>query len=177
MKRIISFSFCLCMLAACNSEPAATVSSEKEKSESATPVQFPYTPAYTSTWTDSVSDQDVLTVLNSYKYWETNDMKSLANVMADTVEFMSHSGFTYDGPKAGLLEMWTKSRDSLSKVTITVDAWRTGRSDKNHDIVSVWYKEIDTYKDGRVDSAYYEDDNVIANGKIVWYAQHKRILK
>jgi hypothetical protein len=74
--------------------------------------------------------------------------------------------------------MWTKSRDSLSKVDLMMDAWVKSHSiDKNTDFVTVWYKEIDTYKDGRVDSAYYVDDNLVEKGKIVWYAQSKRVLK
>jgi len=32
----------------------------------------------------------------------------------------------------------------------------------------------ETYKDGRVDSAYWHDVNMVKNGKIVWYSQYKR---
>lgn len=50
---------------------------------------------------------------------------------------------------------------------------------KNHavkdssDYINVCYKEIDTYKTGKVDSADYEDDNGLKNGKIIWFSSHK----
>ena len=51
------------------------------------------------------------------------------------------------------------------------------RSEKQKDsIVVVWYKQIDTYKSGRVDSAHYHDINMVKGGKIVWYSQYKRPL-
>ena len=40
-----------------------------------------------------------------------------------------------------------------------------------------WYKEIDTYKTGKVDSAYYHDINGIKDGKINYYDQYKRPAK
>ena len=45
-------------------------------------------------------------------------------------------------------------------------------------MINVCYKEIGTYKDGRDDSAYCEDDNGLKDGKIIWYPSHKqRALK
>jgi len=45
------------------------------------------------------------------------------------------------------------------------------------DYVNVWYKEIDTYKTGRVDSANFSDVNQIKNGKLTWLSQYKQRLK
>jgi hypothetical protein len=176
MKQILFLACCAALLAACNSQPSTTV--KEESKPAASNIQLPYTAEYSSQWNDKVSDEDLLTVLNSYKFWQTNDMKALEGTLADSVHFESYAGFKYNGPKAGLLKMWTKSRDSLSKVDLMMDAWVKSHSiDKNTDFVTVWYKEIDTYKDGRVDSAYYVDDNLVEKGKIVWYAQSKRVLK
>jgi hypothetical protein len=44
------------------------------------------------------------------------------------------------------------------------------------DFINVWYKEIDKYKTGRIDSANFEDDNRIRNGKIQWHSSHKQKL-
>jgi hypothetical protein len=49
--------------------------------------------------------------------------------------------------------------------------------DKKEGYVVAWYKETDTYKNGKVDSAYYHDINQVKDGKIVWYAQYKRPAK
>jgi hypothetical protein len=71
-----------------------------------------------------------------------------------------------------------KYRDSLSKVQLTLYAWTSNHSvDKNEEWVNVWYKEIDTYKTGKVDSVDYEDDNLLKGGKIAWTSSHSQKLK
>ncbi|MEO5649139.1 MAG: hypothetical protein ABIR03_04350 [Ginsengibacter sp.] len=70
------------------------------------------------------------------------------------------------------------SRDSISSVKITMDVWLKNHSIKdNNDYINVWYKEIDTYKSGGIDSANFEDDNLVKGGIIVWYSSHKQHLK
>jgi hypothetical protein len=44
--------------------------------------------------------------------------------------------------------------------------------DSNQEWVNDWYKEVDTYKTGKIDSAFYEDDNRLKDGKIVWASSH-----
>jgi hypothetical protein len=50
-------------------------------------------------------------------------------------------------------------------------------TDKNTDWVGVWYKETDTYKTGKVDSAFYQDDNNVKNGKMVYISSKRRPLR
>jgi hypothetical protein len=40
--------------------------------------------------------------------------------------------------------------------------------------VATWYIERDKYKNGKVDSAYYHDINVLKNGKIVVYSAYRK---
>jgi len=186
MKRIIIFLSIALFFIACNSdtkpaeEPGADTSKVAETPAplAAPSVTLPYTAGYSAQWTDDVSDNDLLTVLNSYKYWESGDMAGIKTTLADSVEFNGWDGTQYKGLNTGLLKMWTTSRDSMSSVKITIDVWRKMHSvDKKEDYISVWYKEIDTYKTGKVDSAYFQDDNGVKNGKINWYSQHKQYLK
>jgi hypothetical protein len=149
-------------------EPGAVVSS----------VELPYKPAYSAQFTNNVSDADLLVVLNSYKHWETGDMKALRACFADSLSFASWDGYKFNGPTDELMKRWGTYRDSLSSVVIVMDGWLKNHSvDKNQDFINVWFKEIDTYKSGKVDSSYYEEDNMVVNGKIVWYSQHKQVLK
>ena len=77
-----------------------------------------------------------------------------------------------------MTHIWQTYRDSLSSVKITMNVWLKNHSLKDSmDFINVWYKEIDTYKSGKVDSAKYEDDNGIKNGKLIWYSSHRQILK
>jgi hypothetical protein len=181
MKRILFFAFIIIIYIACNSGPTpaadATTDTSKAAAPAAAAITMPYTPMYV-TLTDDVSDADLLTVLNSYKYWENGDMPAIRSTLSDSVNFHSWSGLEFNGTGDSLLKMWKLSRDSLSSVKITMTAWRKQHSvEKNEDWVSVWYDEVDKYKMGKVDSASYQDDNLVVNGKIRVYSQHKQYLK
>lgn len=182
MKRILFFLFIVVLYIACNSEtkPAESgtdTTAKAAETPAAPAVTMPYTPMYT-TLTDDVSDADLLTVLNSYKYWENGDMASVRSTLSDSVGFHSWNGWEFNGTGDSLLTYWKLSRDSLSSVKINMTAWRKQHSpEKKEDWVSVWYDEVDIYKTGKVDSASYQDDNLVVFGKIRYYSQHKQYLK
>jgi ketosteroid isomerase-like protein len=168
MKKITLFAL-LALAISCKTPP------KEESTEPAVSVTLPYTASYSSQFTDAISDQDLLTVLNSYKAWENGDMEGLRATMGDSLTFVRWDGKLITGPTAETLGLWSSFRDSLSSVKIQMDAWTKNHSvDKNEDVITVWYKEVDTYKTGKVDSADWHDINVVANGKIVWYAQYRR---
>jgi hypothetical protein len=84
-------------------------------------------------------------------------------------------GFRFEGLTDSLIPKWKSFRDSLSSVVIKMDVWLKNHSVKDTaDYINVWYKEIDTYKSGKVDSAYNQDDNGLKNGKIIWYSSHRQ---
>jgi hypothetical protein len=180
MKRILFFVFIIIIYIACNSGPTPPADASTDTSKASAPaaaVTMPYIAEY-ATLTDDVSDADLLTVLNSYKYWENGDMAGIRSTLGDSVYFHSWNGFEFGGTGDSLLTYWKLSRDSLSSVNIKMTAWRKQHSvEKNEDWISVWYDEVDKYKMGKVDSASYQDDNLVVNGKIKVYSQHKQFLK
>jgi hypothetical protein len=98
--------------------------------------------------------------------------------MGDSMSVDGANTFKFHGLSDSLMKIWTTVRDSLSSVAITMETWVKIHSLKDtSDYVNVWYKEIDTYKTGRVDSANFADVNAIKNGKIVWFSQYKQALK
>jgi hypothetical protein len=141
-------------------------------------VALPYTAGYSSKFSIG-KDSNVLMVLNNYKAWEDGDMNALKSTLADSVSLYLSDGFKFIGTRDSAMTLASAFRDSLSKVELNIEAWVPLHSeDKNEDWVSVWYKETDTYKNGKVDSAYYQDDNMLdKNGKIVFSASHKQMLK
>jgi hypothetical protein len=190
MKKSLLILTATMLALSCNNESkpapatadAPTADTAKTTAKAAAPaastVTFPYTAFYSSNWSDEVSDEGVLNVLNSYKYWESGDMTSLRTTLADSIQFNGWNAFQYKGTNDGLVKIWSKSRDSMSSVKITVDAWRKMHSlNDKADWVSVWYTEVDKYKTGRTDSSSFEDDNLLVNGKIAMYDQHKQYLK
>lgn len=183
MKKLWAIFAIVALATACNEEKKETPEAEKaalastDTASAASTVKLPYTATYSSNFNDKVADEDVLTVLNSYKYWESGDIASLEGTLADSVYFTGADATIYSGPKAGLLDIWKKRRESMSSVSIEISAWVKSHSiDKDGDFVNVWYKEIDTYKNGKVDSANFEDINALGKGKIAWFAQYRQEL-
>ena len=160
---------------------------EKEKTAEATgtdtvaeksTVDLPYKATYSSSFTTDVSDADLKMVLNSYKDWSAGNMEGLSNSLGDSVEFDASDGSSHHLPKAELMKLWKTYRDSLSSVSIEMYAWQKMYApDKKEGHVVTWYKEIDTYKDGKIDSATYHDINRVEDGKITWYSTMKRGFK
>lgn len=181
MKQVFIVLFSLALfLSACDTKKEEAKKEETKAAESTgtSSLNLPYKADYTTEFTNNVSDADLLTVLNSYKYWENGDMASLRATMGDSMRVNGADGFKFNGITDSLMKVWTLHRDSIRSVVITMDVWL-----KNHavvdsmDYINVWYKEIDTYKSGKVDSAYYSDINALRNGKIVWYASYRQNLK
>ena len=181
MKRIfLCISLGTFLLSCSNTaEKPATPAEEKPATTTAEKpaVDLPYTASYSSNWSADVSNADLKTVMTSYKDWETGNMSGLQGAFADTVSVDMNTGAHLEKSKADLIKMWSTFRDSLSSVRIDMEGWNKMYSvDKKDGYIVTWYKEYDTYKGGKVDSANYHDINQVKNGKIVWYSQYKRKL-
>lgn len=177
MKKILLCLSLGAFLLSCNSnkEKSAAITTD---STSKSTVDLPYTASYSSSFTNDVSDADLKMVLTTYKDWAANNISGLKNAMADTAVIDMSTGDHLKLSNADLMKMWSTYRDSLSSVAIDMQAWRKMyATDKKEGFVVTWYKETDTYKTGKVDSAYYNDINQVKDGKITWYAQYKRPAK
>ena len=179
MKKVLTLFLLPLCFTACTSSSTDNSAAAGKDSVTATPPPppLPYTAVYSTNFVPGKAS-DVATTLDNYKAWQDNDMKALRATMGDSVRMEFSSGYVFDGPTDSIMKMATKFRDSLSKVEYTFYVWLSNHSvDKNEDWVNVWYKEIDTYKTGKIDSAEYEDDNLLKNGKIVYSSSHTRKLK
>jgi hypothetical protein len=176
-KVLILFLLPLCFIACKNGSTPSTDSAAKD-SVTATPTPpLPYTASYSSNFVPGKAS-DVATTLENYRAWQANDMNAMRATLGDSIRMEFSSGYVFDGTVDSMMKMAAKFRDSLSKVDFTFYAWTSNHSvDKNEDWVNIWYKEIDTYKTGKVDSAEYEDDNLLKNGKIAYSSSHVKKLK
>jgi hypothetical protein len=182
MKKIFLCLAAFSFLVSCNSPKDKTSASGTDTTTAKTTAEsasdLPYKASYASNFTEDVSDADLKTVLTSYKDWETANLTGLEAVLGDSVEYDASDGSSHHLKKADLLKMWTTYRDSLSSVSIEMYAWQKMYApDKKEGHIVTWYKEIDTYKNGKVDSATYHDINRVEDGKIVWYSSMKRGFK
>jgi len=180
MKKIVfsvftAFSVALIFVACGTNSETKVAGSERSTASS---IALPYTANYNSNWTNEVSDSDLLLVLNSYKAWESGDLNALRATMGDSMFVNGANGYKFQGLTDSLMKTWQTIRDSLSSVSISMDAWVKNHSQKDsNNFITVWYKEIDTYKTGKVDSANYSDINQVKDGKILWFSQYKQQLK
>jgi ketosteroid isomerase-like protein len=168
----------MAFLASCQNKNETKATSDTDTTAAKTSVDLPYTAMYSSEFTEDVSDADLKMVLTTYKDWETNNMAGLGKAMGDSVYVDFSDGEHLNGTNAEIMKRWSTYRDSLSSVKIDMEAWQNMyATDKKESFVVTWYKEIDTYKNGKVDSAWYHDINQIKNGKISYYRQYKRPAK
>jgi hypothetical protein len=174
MKKLLIILIVPLYFAACTSSSSDTTASTNKDS---TAVSLPYTAVYSSNFVAG-KPADVATVLNNYKAWQDNDMAAGAATYGDSVMIIFASGYVFNSTRDSLIKEAKKYRDSLSSVNLTFYAWTSNHSvDKNEEWVNVWYKEIDTYKTGKVDSVFYQDDNRLNDGKIVWVSSHEQKYK
>ncbi|MFI5185755.1 MAG: hypothetical protein ACHQF0_03475 [Chitinophagales bacterium] len=178
MKRIL---FCLSVaffVLSCNNGTTKTETTSTDSTTQKPAVDLPYTASFSSSWSADVSDADLKMVLTTYKDWADGNISNLSKEMGDSVYVDFNTGDHFNGTNADLMKIWSKTRDSLSSVAIDMEGWqKMYATDKKAGFVVTWYKETDTYKMGKVDSAYYHDINEVKNGKITWYSQYKRPAK
>ncbi|HLO80739.1 MAG TPA: hypothetical protein VK166_07270 [Chitinophagaceae bacterium] len=180
MKKIsllVSMSFILfaCQNATKEAEKPAEAAAPTETKAT---VEMPYKASYSSNFTQDISDKDLKTVLDSYKYWENGDFTTYASVMGDSISFTNWQGIQKMYSNADLMKTWKTFRDSLSNVRIDMIAWNKMKSDKGHQIIATYYTEYDTYKTGKVDSSDWHDLNIVdSTGKITWYNQYRKPKK
>ena len=171
MKKIVYLFAVVALFASCKNGAKTTASTTDT-------VAMPYKATYSSSFVISDSTKNTKAVLQSYKDWEDNKLDNAPSYFADTVAENFWNGDFLKVKRDSLIKLGHKFRDSLSNVKIEITAYVALHStDKNSDWVLVWYKETDTYKTGKIDSAYYQDDNQLVNGKIVWINNKRQALK
>jgi hypothetical protein len=180
MKKVLLFICVAAFLFSCNNgaDKTATATTGTGDSATAAKVDLPYTASFSSSFTQDVSDADLKMVLMTYKDWENNNITGLSNAVADTVLWDMSNGDHKTLTRAELTKLWSTYRDSLSSVKIDMGAWhKMYATDKKAAFVVTWYDETDTYKSGKVDSASYQDINMVKDGKLAYYSQYKRPKK
>jgi ketosteroid isomerase-like protein len=182
MKKIMLFLLCGAFLIACDNKKdksastgTTTTTTTTTDNTAKTAVDLPYTASYSSSFTADVSDADLKLVLMSYKDWADGNMSNVSKEYGDSLMWDKPSGEHLNLPNADIMKLWGTYRDSLSSIAIDMQAWqKMYAADKKEAYIVTWYKETDTYKGGKADSAFYHDINQVKNGKITALEQYKR---
>jgi ketosteroid isomerase-like protein len=180
MKKTLVCFLCGTILWSCNNDKdkTATGGTADSTSTAKSTVDLPYTASFSSSFSTDVSDADLKTVLMSYKDWADGNMGNVAKEYGDSLTWNRPTGEFYHLPNADIMKIWSTYRDSLSSIAIDMQAWqKMYATDRKEAYIVTWYKETDTYKGGKADSAYYHDINQVKNGKIIQLEQYKRPAK
>jgi hypothetical protein len=179
MKRLLYFFmvFAIVLIWSCKNSGKSAPATDSTNAASTDTITYPYKATYTSSVTIGSPKNSQLT-LQSYKDWEDNHLNNAPAYFADTVTMILPSGSVFKLGRDSLVKVFQKFRDSLTTSKIEIHAWTSLHStDKNEDWVNVWYKQTDHYKIGKIDSAIYEDDNRIVNGKIDYVSSKMQKFK
>jgi len=106
--------------------------------------------------------EDLLTI---WKVWDSGYLAAYKDLFADTVEMHFSDGSVVRESRDRLTETGNAYRKTLAKVVSSVRMIMPVKCiDKNECWALIWGKEVDTYKDGKVDSFLLQETWRFNNG-------------
>ncbi len=167
MKSLLFLLIFVALGISCNTNSEAPVATGLAPDSSTVEPAYPYTLESPYREWQAGDRQHVVTVMKSLKAFEAGDMDGCMTAFGDTVD-LRFDGYYAKLAKDSAKKMLTQSRQALAAVKINMADWESVISkDKKHEYVTLWYKEIQTDRKGKVDSLSIVDDIKIVNGKIV----------
>jgi hypothetical protein len=165
MKKILLFLFAASLLFACSNENTSTETATTDTTVKNENVNLPYTVERTPDW-EKGDDDNVATAMNTLRAFEINDMNSLQQYLADSVEFYMDN-ISFKGSKDSLVKYFTTMRAGLESMNIRMQDYESVKSKtRGEEWVGLWYTETVTPKGGKTDSTMVMDDIKIVNGKV-----------
>ncbi len=151
MKKILAFLAVTTIVFACNTEKKSDMAESPVMSEDIT-IPLPYVPSYSSSFEMGDPAYATMVVQGSWKDWENNQLDKMVNWVEDTiVAFHSNNEVVYGVDS--LMARWKRARAEYTMVRPTIDAVLPVYStDRMENWVLVWATEIDTHKDGTIDT-------------------------
>ena len=177
MKQVSISLLALCFFAACNT---ATTSSEATADTTAATtatsnenVTYAYPVNYSSDF--EIGDAKYAqTVLDLWKDFDNNTFDNHRDAFGDTLRMEFPDGSEMHGPTDSVIAGVKSYRSTLKSVSSSIDAVTTLKpKGKDETWVCVWGKEVDTHKNNKVDSTYYQENWMFnKDGKIAYMSQY-----
>ena len=170
MKQMILFVSALLLAAACNNQaPVETKAPEKAAINMA---DYPYTLDQTYKDWQAGDQKNAIMVLNMVKAWENKNAAECATYFADNVE-MNMDYHMETVPRDSIIAMLESSYEKMAGINVDMQDWESVISaDCKDEWVTLWYKQVITYTDGKVDSMNVVNDAKIVNGKIAVFSEY-----
>jgi hypothetical protein len=171
MKSLLFISAMALLVISCENKVASeaargdstTVSNDSAK------IDYAYQPSnHVPDYWERGNQKNLEFVLKSLKAFENNNIDECLTAFADSARIaIDH----YDAKisKDSLRNLFHRYRTDFPQIQVIMDDYEAVASkDKKEEWVSLWYKEINTDKTGKVDSIYKMTDLKIENGKIAY---------
>lgn len=172
----------LVVFAACTSAPTApTIDSTamaKPAVDSAAlrPINSPYAISYSSKFVmDGPANAE--SVLALWKAYDDGDLAKTKDLLADSIDVNLANGARFHLSKDSMVAAIQGVRNSFKSAVDKVVAIMAVKStDRNEHWVTIWGTEIDTHKNGKVDSTELQETwRFNANGKADMLLQYNRV--
>lgn len=171
MKKILSLSLIALLFAACQNKEAKT----KDSATTADTTKYPYTVKKVQNWEMNSDSKNLVTAMTFIKTFENLDTASMGKVLADSV-WLTLDGYQFKGTKPEFLKQVQGEFAKMSSFKIQMqDAESVINKDKSEEWVSLWYSQVSTTKDGKVDTVNLFNDIKLKDGKVIGlseYVQH-----
>ena len=153
------------LLVACNNNSTSSADIQSKPDSASQGIMYAYTTREKPNW-EMGDPKNVAFVLQALKKYETGNVEALKDDFADSVWFAA-DGIQLNTTKDSLINFLKKDWENTKSIKIQMEDWEAVHGkDNKEDWVSLWYKQIWTGKDGKVDSVANMDDIKIENGKI-----------
>jgi len=174
MKKIFCLLSIAAILFACNDQSTGSDSSSADSTKKET-VALPYTVEKIPDWKIG-SDANVAVAMNCLRAFEMNDMNSIGQYLADSVEFYVDT-IKFKGTKDQLVKLFTDFRGTLDSFSVDMKDYESVKSkNRGEEWVGLWYVENMKPKGGKTDSSLCMDDIKIVGGKVALIDSKSRPL-
>ena len=150
----------LAILAACHSAPSTPstdVAMSNTDSTAMKPIQSPYEIGYSSKFVMD-DPKNAESLLQLWKTYDNGDLSAGKEMIADSMELYLADGQKMHGSRDSVTAWVQKYRSSMASAVSRVDAVMAVKSvDKNEHWALIWGTEVDTHKDGKIDSTYLQE--------------------
>lgn len=170
MKKLsLLFSIAL-LFAACQNKDVVTTDSAK-----ADTTKYPYTPKKIQGWEMNRDSKNTVVAMSALKAFQNLDTMALKPFLGDSIH-LTIDGYEFKGTNTQFLKEARHEMDRFKSIQIELqDMESVINKDKTDEYVSLWYKQISSFKDGKADTVNLFNDFKLKGGKIIeWseYVQH-----
>lgn len=159
MKMLI-FTGMIALIISCNSNTGANTETTTAGDSTKTMMEditYPYPIDYSSKF-EMGDPKNTQAILNLWKAFDNGDVSAAKDIFADSVEMHFADGSSMHSVRDSVIAGAQTYRNSFSKVSSSISAAIAVKStDKDENWALVWGTEVDTHKDGKIDSVHLQE--------------------